>query len=91
MKIVRNNDFIMREIAGETFLIPVGEASVQINGMITLNGMSAFIWKALETEKTEEELIKEILNVYEAGEKQVKEDLAEFLERMKSLNMVKIS
>lgn len=91
MKIVRNNDFIMREIAGETFLIPVGEASVQINGMITLNGMSAFIWKALETEKTEEGLIKEILNVYEVGEKQVKEDLAEFLERMKSLNMVKIS
>ena len=91
MKIVRNNDFIMREIAGETFLIPFGEASVQINGMITLNGMSAFIWKALETEKTEEGLIKEILNVYEVGEKQVKEDLAEFLERMKSLNMVKIS
>ena len=88
MKIIRNNDFVMREIAGETFLIPVGEASVRFNGMITLNGMSAFLWKALESEKSEDELVKEILDVYEVEEEQAREDLVEFLGRMKNMNMI---
>lgn len=88
MKIIRNNDFVMREIAGETFLIPVGEIAKQFNGMITLNGMSAFIWKSLENVKSEEELIEEIMAVYEVEEDQVKTDIRDFLEQMKKMLMI---
>lgn len=88
MKIIRNDDFVMREIAGETFLIPVGEIAKQFNGMITLNGMSAFIWKSLENVKSEEELIEEIMAVYEVEEDQVKTDIRDFLEQMKKMLMI---
>ena len=88
MKIIRNNDFVMREIAGETFLIPVGEIAKQFNGMITLNGMSAFIWKSLENVKSEEELIEEIMAVYEVEEDQVKTGIRDFLEQMKKMLMI---
>lgn len=88
MKIARNNEFVLREIAGESFLIPVGEASARFNGMITLNGMSAFLWKQLEAVITEEELVNAILETYEVEEAQAKEDLHAFLMRMKALEMI---
>lgn len=88
MKIIRNNDFVMRQIAGETFLIPVGEASVKFNGMITLNNISAFIWKELETEKSGDELVKAVLDVYDVEEAEAREDIMRFLDSMKSMNMI---
>lgn len=87
-KIIRSNDFVLREIAGDAFLIPVGEASVKFNGMITLNGMSAFIWKELETGKTEEELVERVLEIYESTEAEVKADVQEFLAQLKKMDMV---
>lgn len=90
MRIVRNNDFVLREIVGESFLIPVGEISAKFNGMITLNGMSAFLWKNLENAITEEELVNAILEAYEVEEAQAKEDLKEFLKRMKSFEMISV-
>ena len=88
-KLIRNNNFVLREIAGDSFLIPVGDASVQFNGMITLNTTSAFIWKSLENAKTEDELVAEILEVYESSEKQVRMDVKDFLSQLKSIQMIK--
>ena len=88
-KLIRNNNFVLRKIAEESFLIPIGDASTQFNGMITLNTTSAFIWRALENAKTEEQLIAEILEIYDSSEDQVKTDINEFLTQLKSLQMVK--
>ena len=88
MKYTRNNDFVMREIAGEAFLIPVGNASVKFNGMITLNAVSAYIWKKLENPISKEELISAMLEDYEVEKEQVEKDVTEFLNMLKQLEMV---
>ena len=44
-----NSEFILREIAGEAVLIPTGEASQNLNGMIHLTETGAFIWKQVDT------------------------------------------
>lgn len=90
MKIIRNNEFVLREIAGESFLIPIGEVAAKFNGMITLNGMSAFLWKQLENTITEEELVEAILEVYDVEETQATADIHEFLKRMKSFEMISV-
>lgn len=88
MKIIRNNDFVLREIAGESFLIPVGDIASKFNGMVTVNEMSAFLWKHLENETTEDNLVNAILEAYEVEEVEAKEDLHAFLMRMKALEMI---
>ena len=40
--------FVLRTIAGSNIVVPVGAASIDFNGMITLNDSGAFLWKELE-------------------------------------------
>ena len=56
--------FILREVAGETVVIPSGE-DINLNMMITLNGTGAFLWQKLEQGCTEEELVAALLAEYD--------------------------
>ena len=40
--------FGLRAIAGSNIVVPVGAATAQFNGMITLNDSGAFLWRELE-------------------------------------------
>lgn len=46
MKILKR--LIKRNIAGDIILVPVGDASLEIKGLITLNETGEFLWDALE-------------------------------------------
>ena len=43
-----NENYILREIDGESILIPIGEASEHLNGMIHLTPTASFIWKEVD-------------------------------------------
>ena len=45
MKIKDN--FILREIAGEHILIPVGEAALRVHGMVTLSESAVILYEKL--------------------------------------------
>ena len=57
--------YILREIEEECVLIPIDEACVITNGIISLNDTSAFLWKCFETPKTIAEAIAEAKAEYE--------------------------
>ena len=40
-----NSDFLLREVAGEAVLVPIGEAGVFENSVISLNETCSFLWK----------------------------------------------
>lgn len=55
--------FILREVAGDTVVIPTG-GDLDMNMMITLNESGAFLWKQLEQEISREDLIAAVLKEY---------------------------
>ena len=55
--------FVLREVAGDTVVLPTGD--LNINAMITLNESAAFLWKLMEVETTEEEVVKAVLAKYD--------------------------
>ncbi len=59
--------FILRELAGETVVIPSGD-SVNLNMMITLNETAAFLWRKLENGAEESELVAALLSEYDVDE-----------------------
>lgn len=67
--------FIHREIAGESLLIPVGEATQQINGMIQLNEVATFIWKNIDKTASLDDLAKLVCEEYEVEFDEVREDV----------------
>lgn len=82
-----NDNFIMREIAGEKIVVPTGTAA-QMNALITLNGVAAFIWECLQKERTAEEVKKMVLKEYEVDEDTAECDVNGFIEALRQCGML---
>lgn len=80
--------FIMREIAGETILIPSGAAAQKFNGLITVNELGTFIWNALAEDITLDALVGRITDVYEVDAETARADAVEFLDELRQVGGV---
>lgn len=81
-------ELIKREIAGDTILVPVGKTVYDSNGLFVLNELGAFIWDILPRVQSEEEICKAVLAEYEASAEEVSGDVAEFLDKLRELNII---
>ena len=84
----RKPGFIVREIAGKTVAVAVGSASKEFHGMITLNSTGLFIWNQLERDTTEEEIVSELIKVYDVDESRAKNDVHNVLEVLKNAKIL---
>ncbi len=82
------NGFILREIAGSSLVMPVGEMAEKVSGMIELSSTGAILWKRLELGATEEELVAEILSKFDIEEETAKADVAEFVNYLKAQDWI---
>lgn len=80
--------FLIRNIAGEDVLVPVGSRVIDFKGLMTLTPVGAFIFRQLQEHKSEGEIIGEILNEYETDESTARADLEEFLARLRELGIL---
>ena len=75
----QNPDYILRTVAGSTVLVPVGDATKDFPGMITMNATSAFLWETLSQSQTAESLMEALCSRYDVTPQQAKEDVDKFL------------
>ena len=76
--------FLLRPLADTFVVVPVGQAAVDLRGMITLNGTGAFLWQALQTEQTEQALVDAVLETYEVTPDVAAQDVTRFLELLRT-------
>lgn len=81
-------EFVLREIAGEYIIIPTGTTVIELNGMITVNELGAFLWEKLQKEVTFEELLEAVLNEYEVSKEEAGKDIQEFLDHLSEWNIL---
>ena len=82
------HEFVLREVAGETLLVPIGTTTVSLNGMLVLNGCGRFLWERLPTSDSEEALVDAILEEYEVDRKTASRDVQEFLAELRKLDIL---
>lgn len=75
-------EFVLREIAGDYVIIPVGKTVIEFNGLITVNEVGVSIWNMLQNEITFDQIVQGILNEYEVEESVAREDIREFLDQL---------
>lgn len=75
-------EYVLREIAGDHIIIPVGMTVLEFNGLITVNKVGVFLWKMLQEEVTMEELVQAVLNEYDVEEEVARNDIQEFVEKL---------
>lgn len=86
MKIKDN--FILREIAGEHILIPVGEAALRVHGMVTLSESALLLYEKLKSECTEEDLVDVLTAEYEVDRDEALRDVGAFLGQMRQVGIL---
>lgn len=86
MKLKR--EFVVREIAGDIFLVPTGKTALNLNGMMTLNALGAEIWAMLPEVEGEEEIVQRILAEYDAEPVQIRADVWDFLGKLRQMEII---
>ena len=81
-------EFMLREIVGETVLIPTGETAAHFNGLISVDELGRFIWDNYEKAEDEDELLSFILDEYEVERDVAKADLEEFLQVLRDAEII---
>lgn len=76
-----NPGFVMREIAGEVLLVPVGEQTRVLNGMVTFTETGAFLWKHLDGKKDANELAEMLAKECGEDKNTVLPDVEDFLQK----------
>lgn len=84
-----NKEFVLREIAGDYIIIPIGSTALEFHGLITVNEVGVTLWKMLQEEVTMEDLVQGVLAEYDVEEEIAREDIQEFLDTLISGGILK--
>lgn len=81
-------EMILREIAGEHILIPVGATALTIKGMINLTESGVLLWNRLQEECSEAELVETLLEEYDVDPATAQADVQDFLNQLRQLELL---
>lgn len=76
-----NPDFILREIAGEYTIIPIGSDNVFSNAVMAPNETAVFLWEAFQQPSTIQDVVVEAMQKYDATEEQIYKSISNFVKQ----------
>lgn len=74
--------FLLRQVAGNCVVVPIGEEAVEFNGVITINETGKFIWELMSEGIEKEELLAKFMAEYNVSEEDAKEDIRAFIQTL---------
>lgn len=83
-----SNEMIIREIAGEHILIPVGQTAMKVHGMISLSESGLLLWRKLQKGCSESDLVECILKEYDIDREVAVDDVKAFIEQMREVGIL---
>ena len=86
MEIKKN--VILRKVAGDYMLVPIGAAVFDYNGIFMLTESAHFLWQNIKNGAEEEDLVKALLTEYDIDEATAVADVNEFLEALRKYGII---
>lgn len=83
-----NENFVLRQVVDTYVVLPIGKATVDFNGMVTLNETGAFLWKQLEQGATRETLADALTGEYDVSRDEALADIDAFLTSLESVGCI---
>ena len=81
--------FVLRDVAGKTFVVATGDLSKTFKGMITLNETGKFIWKLLENDIEKEAIVDAIMKEDDVQDRaMVENDVNLFIDKLVGDNII---
>jgi len=75
-----NPNFLLREIGGEAVLVPLSDAGVFENTVLSLNETCRFLWQLFQTPTTVQEAVDAALGAYEGSHDEIEAGVCSFIQ-----------
>ncbi len=82
------NTFILRNVAGNNVVLPMGASTEAFSGMMTLNETGAFLWNNMQKDITMDELVNVLLSEYNVSATEAKEDAEAFVNTLRTAGVL---
>lgn len=80
--------FVLRKVAGTYVVLPVGQTTVEFNGMLTLNESGAMMWELLEVGTTVDALARKLAAEYNVCFECALKDTYEFVDNLQKAGCI---
>jgi len=87
----KKDDFVTREVAGETIIVPIRKQAGDLESIYTLNEVGTAIWGMIDGKTKVSKIIEAIHQEYTASLKEAAKDVAEFLQSLKEAGLIQSS
>jgi hypothetical protein len=84
---LRKKDFVVRNVAGETILVPVRNSVAGLDAIFTLNEVGGTVWALLDG-RSVREIVDEVCRTYETGVEAAVGDVTEFLASLDEAGLI---
>lgn len=84
----KSDSIVAREIGDEVILVPIKKQSGDLENIYTLNPISAFIWQQIDGQKSVQDILNAIVDVYDVSGSQAEADLNDCIEQMRSIGAI---
>jgi len=80
--------FLLREVDGTSIVVATGDAATEFSGLITLNQTGTLLWRCLEQDATEDDMVAKLLGKYDIDEESARRDVKAFVARAKDAGLL---
>ena len=80
--------YLLRNIEGEWVIFPIGNDTLDFNGLLRVNETGVFLWRMLESEIEYEILVTALLEEYPVDRQTAEKDLDDFLSFLSEYDML---
>ena len=81
-------EVVLRTIADETMLIPVGADTKEYNGIFSLTESAVTAFKAIQSGKEKDEIVDAILEEFDIDRPTAEKDVDDFLMKLKNYGII---
>ena len=84
----RHGNYVTREIAGETVVVPIRSGVGDLDSIFTLNEVGATIWRLIDGTRTADDIALAVVEAFEVEPEQARRDVEEFLASLTEAGMI---
>ena len=81
-------NFIVRDVAGQSVALAVGDDNKYFNGMIKLNSVGEFIFKLLENDIDMDSILQRITEAYDVSAEEAKKSVEKYLDILRQNDLL---
>jgi len=85
---VKESNFVTREIAGETIVVPIRGRTGDLDSIFTLNEQGTLIWNLLDGRTSVSQIVEAIAKTYEVTEDEAARDTIDFLSLLETAGLI---